>query len=130
MYAYVYGPTEDGIENYQALGTWPGTAMQPATIEGKNGYMLSFEPEHKLAATACIIINGGLDATQTKDFPLADGNIYYRSGKFTDADIVIEDAADAEAEYFDVMGRRVANPQPGSICIVRRGSKVSKVLVK
>lgn len=36
----------------------------------------------------------------------------------------------AEAEYFDVMGRRVANPQPGSICIVRRGSKVSKVLVK
>lgn len=36
----------------------------------------------------------------------------------------------AEAEYFDVMGRRIANPQPGSICIVRRGSNVSKVLVK
>lgn len=130
VYAYVYGSTEDGMENYQALGAWPGTAMQPATIEGKNGYMLTFEPEHKLAATACIIINGGLDAAQTKTFPLADGNIYYRSGKFTDADIVIEDAADAAAEYFDVMGRRVMAPAEGGVYIVRRGDKVSKEVMR
>lgn len=44
--------------------------------------------------------------------------------------VISNDDDAAEAEYFDVMGRRVANPQPGSICIVRRGSKVSKVLVK
>ncbi|MDE6345507.1 MAG: CotH kinase family protein [Muribaculaceae bacterium] len=129
-YAYVYGPTEDGMENFEALGQWPGTLMQAATVEGKNGYALSFEPEHRPTSDAKIIINSGMANDQTIDFPLADGNIYYRSGKLTDADIVITDAADAEAEYFDVTGRRVANPVEGGIYIVRRGNTVSKETIR
>ncbi len=45
-------------------------------------------------------------------------------------DIVIEDAADAEAEYFDVMGRRVMAPAEGGVYIVRRGDKVSKEVMR
>lgn len=36
---------------------------------------------------------------------------------------------DADAEYFDLQGRRVANPNPG-MYIVRQGNQVKKVLVK
>ena len=39
------------------------------------------------------------------------------------------DTADARAEYFDLSGRRVEHPAAG-IYIVRRGSKVSKELVR
>ncbi|MDE6160829.1 MAG: hypothetical protein K2F77_04140 [Muribaculaceae bacterium] len=45
----------------------------------------------------------------------------------------IEDvAADsyAEAEYFNMQGMRVAQPEAGRIYIVRRGGKATKVLVK
>lgn len=34
---------------------------------------------------------------------------------------------DAPAEYFDITGRRVTNPAPGSVIIERRGSSVRKV---
>ena len=37
---------------------------------------------------------------------------------------------DGEVEYFDVMGRKVAEPQGSGVYIVKCGSKVNKVLVK
>lgn len=40
------------------------------------------------------------------------------------------DADEAEAEYFDLTGRRIDNPEPGTFVIVRRGDKVSKVVVR
>ena len=36
---------------------------------------------------------------------------------------------DTPAEYFDLQGRRVANPEPGRIYIERRGTKASKELI-
>ncbi|MDE6317994.1 MAG: CotH kinase family protein, partial [Muribaculaceae bacterium] len=49
----------------------------------------------------------------------------------TAVDTIIADSdATDEAEYFDVMGRRVINPQPGSVVIVRRGEHVTKTIVK
>lgn len=44
-------------------------------------------------------------------------------------DITVSDS-DAPAEYFNLQGIRVAEPQAGQIYIVRRGSNVSKELVK
>ena len=43
-------------------------------------------------------------------------------------DIAIDDAA--SAEYFNLQGVRVAQPEAGQIYIVRRGGKATKVLVK
>ena len=50
-------------------------------------------------------------------------------GNTTGIEKVSVDNAAAPAEFFDLNGRRVANPSTG-IYIIRQGSKVSKVLVK
>ncbi len=131
VYAYVYDPTADGsTENYEALGQWPGTRMTAAEVAGANGMALTFEPERPLSADAKIIINGGDEHNKTIDFPLVDGNIYYRSGDFTGVETITDDQAEAEAEYYDTSGRRIAGATPRGIYIVRRGDKVSKTLMK
>lgn len=45
---------------------------------------------------------------------------------------IITDKTDinAPAEYYNIQGMKVKNPTPGSIYIVRKGGKVSKMLVK
>ena len=40
------------------------------------------------------------------------------------------EADGAEAEYFNLQGVRITDPQPGTIVIVRRGTTVTKMLVK
>jgi len=130
VYAYIWGPSEDGIENYEALGKWPGTAMEPADVAGENGWKLTFYPERRPGADAKIIINGGVSGKQTESLPLTNGNIYYRSGKISGVDIVSTDGQVGDAEYFDVMGRGVTKPQPGSIYIVRRGNDITKEVAR
>ncbi|MCC8175304.1 MAG: hypothetical protein LIO91_02595, partial [Bacteroidales bacterium] len=39
----------------------------------------------------------------------------------------VDNAADAEKEYYNLQGQRVASPVPGQIYIVRQGSNVSKI---
>ena len=104
--------------------------MTAAEVAGVNGMTLTFEPEHPLSADAKIIINGGDEHNKTIDFPLVDGNIYYRSGDFTGVETITDDQAEAEAEYYDTSGRRIAGATPRGIYIVRRGDKVSKTLMK
>lgn len=45
-----------------------------------------------------------------------------------DAVEVGDDAEDAEPVYYDLTGRRIANPAKGQLVIERRGSKVSKII--
>lgn len=42
----------------------------------------------------------------------------------------IETDADAEAEYYDLQGMRVANPRSGNVYIVIRGGKASKQIMR
>ncbi|MDE6317418.1 MAG: CotH kinase family protein [Muribaculaceae bacterium] len=128
--AYIYGPSEDGIENNEALGRWPGTAMQETSVAGEKGWMLTFEPRHRPAAEAKIIINGKEGSEQTADFPLVTGNIYYRSGKFSDVGTIIDDTEAEAGEYFDIMGRRIVSPVKGGVYILRQGDKVEKRIVR
>lgn len=128
--AYIYGPSEDGIENNEALGRWPGTAMQETSVAGEKGWVLTFEPQHRPAAEAKIIINGKGGAEQTSDFPLATGNIYYRSGKFSGVDTITGDTEAEAGEYFDIMGRRIVSPVKGGVYILRQGDKVEKRIVR
>lgn len=39
-------------------------------------------------------------------------------------------AADTPVEYFDLRGVRVANPQPGTLVIVRQGSSATKTIIR
>ncbi|MDE6137566.1 MAG: SusF/SusE family outer membrane protein [Muribaculaceae bacterium] len=48
----------------------------------------------------------------------------------TGIESVEADASDAPAEYYTVTGIRIPAPAAGQVCIVKRGTKVSKVLVK
>ena len=49
----------------------------------------------------------------------------------TGIDEAINDAeANAPKEYFDIYGRRLSQPVPGTVCIVRQGNKANKVIVK
>lgn len=100
--------------------------------------------------------NGMLDdhfmTTQffSTDFDMAsatlDGNILRLPTKYTESadypDLVVElpdqgsgidnvnaDAASAPAQYFDMQGRRVANPAPG-IYLCRRGAKTEKIIIR
>lgn len=72
---------------------------------------------------------------QSKRFlatPTADGGAGWNWNDIVTGveDAVIDNATDAKPEYFDVMGRRALNPQPGSVYIVRHGNKVTKTLMK
>lgn len=40
------------------------------------------------------------------------------------------DEADAAAEYFNLQGIRVHNPEPGNVYICRKGSKATKILIR
>ena len=48
----------------------------------------------------------------------------------TGIESVEADASDAPAEYYTLTGIRISAPAAGQVCIVKRGAKVSKVLVK
>ena len=61
-----------------------------------------------------------------KQYTLETGITGIENVEVTDA----ETDNDAAAEYFTLQGVRVANPAQGGIYIVRRGTEVSKVLVK
>lgn len=45
-------------------------------------------------------------------------------------DGIVGDANEAQAEYFNLQGVRVANPVPGQMLIVRRGENVTKELIR
>ena len=46
----------------------------------------------------------------------------------TDAIEEVTDESDFPVEYYDLQGRRVANPSKGSLVIRRQGAKVSKMI--
>lgn len=81
--------------------------------------------------------SGGGDTTMGEDFTgtvtmtLNPENLSAITVKFTEGDSGVDNIAaeNAPAEYFNLQGVRVANPENG-LYIVRQGSKVSKQLVK
>lgn len=132
--AYIWGPSEDGITNNEALGAWPGTSMTATTLNGQDAWIISIVPTHMPAmegeSTAKVIFsNDGDTDTQTSSLELANGNIYYRSGQISGVDLETSDAIEADAQYFDILGRPVAKPAPGAVYIKRVGSNVTKVVL-
>lgn len=44
--------------------------------------------------------------------------------------VAVVDAENGAAEYYNLQGVRIGNPEKGQICIVRRGGNVSKTVIK
>ena len=87
-----------------------------------------------------LVINGQSDAVKIGEGaaakwegePTEDFVVYVVAGpdaKVDGVEGVAVDEANAPAEYFDFTGRRVINPAKGQMVIVRKGSKVSKMIV-
>ncbi len=106
-----------------SITTQAKTVSSPVTAADASAYRLLFS-------------SPGVDVTPTA----ADGSISCRlsGGSFAvfatpDTSSAIDDVIadpDAPAEYFDLQGRPVAEPDEAGIYIVRRAGKVTKVYVK
>lgn len=93
----------------------------------------AIRPEY-CSVVATVIDASSLEVANAAICPMSD----VAGNKFNTADLlreyeqsgIVEVAADGvEAEYFDLQGRRVANPANG-LYIVRRGSAVEKILIR
>lgn len=85
--------------------------LRAAAVKNFDGFTVSFNGEGGRNVRLCDVFFYNPEARQ---------NAITEVGSDTDAD--------APAEYFDLQGRRVANPEPGRIYIERRGIKASKVI--
>ena len=85
--------------------------LRAAAVKNFDGFTVSFNGEGGRNVRLCDVFFYNPEARQ---------NSITEVGSDTDAD--------APAEYFDLQGRRVANPEPGRIYIERRGTKASKVI--
>ena len=46
------------------------------------------------------------------------------------ANVAVDNNIDAPAEYYDLQGVKISNPQSGKLYIKRQGSTVSKLIVR
>lgn len=129
VYAYVYNEdVTPKIEN----AVWPGVAM---TKDAATGYWKYKIPDNLKSYCRVIInTNGGPDRYPADFEPgmemTGKSMIFHTSGNgwVSGVDDLYIDA-DAPTEYYNLQGVRVANPTAG-IYIVRRGSKISKVVIQ
>ena len=88
--------------------------------------------ENPLAQRAEVVKQNLSQAKEYLATSTADGGAGWNWKEITTGvdDIIIGSEENAAPEYYDMMGRRVANPQPGSVYIVRRGSNVTKEVAR
>ena len=124
-YAYLW---DAGNGNLTFAGAWPGSVMSPVTVNGVAYQKYSFNLE-SAPITPMVIFNNGSGGTgnQTNDFAFVNNGIYTLSG-FTGEYVQITSgvdeisAAEGEAEYFDLFGRRLpAAPEKGIFIKVQAG---------
>lgn len=119
----------DGGDNYTG-GTWPGAPMLQVNVNGENLFGYSFKTS-KTLSNPMIIFNGN-NGEQTADLDFVHLAIYNGDGQIVGqvessvSEIIAEDETPI---YFNMQGIRVNNPGPG-IYLVKRGNKVTKILVR
>lgn len=110
-------------------GDWPGTAMEPVTVNGELLWMHKFEKKHEEGAV-CLVFNNGDSGVeignQTDDCPLKNNAIYTINGLTDDEVSGVSEIDDinpnAPVEYYNLQGIHVDNPSNG-IFIRRQGNK-------
>ncbi|MDE6317623.1 MAG: hypothetical protein K2L73_04405 [Muribaculaceae bacterium] len=88
----------------------------------KENNTISFAPGEKGNALLCASIMGSPAEIYGRQFivKLPDSSV----------EIVIDDAADAPVEYYNLQGIRIAEPAQGGIYIRRRGTRVEKFIAR
>lgn len=89
--------------------------------------------DSKEIATVTIPATDSRDAVTYQIRPVTlHGNISVKFDGQTTAvsDVSVDTDADAPAEYYTLQGIRVDAPVPGTVCIVRRGTAVTKELIR
>ena len=123
VYIFVYGSSSSD----QIMGTWPG---KPMTFDSTTGY-------YKYSFTTLldytrlnVIFNSGPNGSQTGDMKIRNNGVYNSSGDtgITGIANITNDANDNAPVYFDLLGRRVTNPQNG-LYMRRQGNRVTKVYI-
>ena len=77
-----------------------------------------------------VIFNSGPNGSQTSDMKIRNNGVYNSSGDtgITGIANITNDANDNAPVYFDLLGRRVTNPQNG-LYMRRQGNRVTKVYI-
>ncbi|MBJ2188098.1 MAG: CotH kinase family protein [Muribaculaceae bacterium] len=124
----------------EAHGKFPGTAMTETSINGQQYWVSEWTvdsaDQHKPGTTFLVFSDGS--STDGSDHKTSD-QVYYHNQVYTAtgasseqlSGIAAVETDEAAPEYYSIQGTRVAadNLTPG-LYIVRRGNKVSKIIVK
>lgn len=75
-----------------------------------------------------VIFNSGPNGSQTGDMKIRNNGVYNSSGDtgVTSIENITSDDNHNAPEYFDLLGRKVENPQKG-LYLRRQGNRVTKV---
>ncbi|MGM9812584.1 MAG: alpha-amylase family glycosyl hydrolase [Muribaculaceae bacterium] len=121
VYMYVYGSSSSD----QIMGSWPGKAM---TFDSTTGYF-KHTFTTTLDYTQLNVIFNNANGTQTGDgVKLRNNGVYNSFGDtgVTSIENITSDDNHNAPEYFDLLGRKVENPQKG-LYLRRQGNSVTKV---
>ncbi len=118
----------DGVGRGVSGSTYNGTpGLIPSKLSAGVDYPLNFAinmPETvadaKNANVILMLIDGDNDHVINANIARVDVQ--------TAIEEIVDDEENAPVEYFDIQGRRVANPAKGSLVIKKQGSKVSKII--
>lgn len=128
-YCYIW---DSGDADKQYAGAWPGSKMTSVTVDGEPLWVFSFNSDAALVHPM-VIFNPGGDNGKTKDLEYTNFAIYDAGGNIVGQlgvdDISESDTADT-VRYFNLQGMPVDTPVAGCVYICRRGTKVSKCLVR
>ena len=127
--AYIW---DAGDGNREYAGAWPGSPMTKVTVNGREMWRYSFQPESALIKPMVIFNNPG----QTGDMTLVNYGIYDDNG-YTGNDVNVTTGVElnyaddaAEAVWFDLQGHRLNDaPAERGIYIRVTSGKAQKVMV-
>jgi len=127
---YAYGDSE-------FYGAWPGqTVIDEREI---NGQTYKVFPLDTNTGNYNLIFNNWNNGKQAPDYTIVANRDFYfevtetsvrEIDPFTAIDDVATDPDAFPVEYYNLQGMKVADPQPGTLYITRRGPRTSKILFR
>ncbi|MDE5551629.1 MAG: starch-binding protein, partial [Muribaculaceae bacterium] len=123
---------DDGNNNFQYAGAWPGKPLTEVNINGRNLKMFSFTPDTK-PVNLMIIFNNGSDNSKTPDLKYVNNGIYNDNG-FTGETLILNTEVDVietdnwePVKYFDFTGTPLPSAPEHGMYIRVQGKKVEKL---
>lgn len=119
---YIYGA---GHECHEITGKWPGAAMSRA------GAFFEYTVETDGALNECNVIFNGAGKQTGDNVKVRNYGIYNAKGDtgLSDVtDIVVD--GNATEEYYNLQGMRIDRPTNAGVYLIKKGNKVSKMIIR